>query len=81
MAVGCELAMSNAMEEDLKEGYFVFDGFEKGVEAQGSGISEPLLPVCVGAGGSIRSDSTLYVCLRSTEVTEERMEGCRCTCL
>ena len=42
MAVGCELAMSNAMEEDLKEGYFVFDGFEKGVEAQLIGVDKPL---------------------------------------
>ena len=45
MAVGCELAMSNAVEEDLKQGYFVLDGFEKGVEAQERGVEEPFVPM------------------------------------
>ena len=59
------------MEEDLKDGYFVLEGFEKGVEAQLICVLDPLGPVSSGGGGTTRSDSTADVFLRKAKITAE----------
>lgn len=55
----------------MDDGYFIFDGFEKGVEAQESGVLDPFGPVGVGGRGATSRDSKLHVFMRSAEITEE----------
>ena len=50
-------------EEDLKDGNFVAEGFEKGVEAQVMAELFPLAPVGDGASGATRTDSLAH-CFR-----------------
>ena len=75
------MAVSNAVEEDLNDWYFVLDGFEKGVEAQLMRVVGPDLPVAIAGGGTAIRDSTLHVFLSSAEVTEEISCGGRWTSL
>ena len=67
--------MSNSVEEDLNDGYFVLDGLELGVDAQLSSEGGPLGPVGVAGGGAASRDSTLHVFLCKAEITAERSEG------
>ena len=61
----------------MKDGNFVREGFEKGVEAQFSGEVEPFLPRSDGGSGSLRRDSLGDCFLRSAEsiVETNRDEG------
>ena len=61
----------NMPVEDLYDWYFVFDGFEKGVEAQESSVFSSLGPMGVGGSGSTHRYSVLHVFMRSAEITEE----------
>ena len=65
------MASANSSEEDLYDWYFVLDGFEKGVEAQESGVVNPLGPMGVGSGGTTSRDSKLHIFLSRAEVTDE----------
>ena len=51
--------------------YFVLDGFEKGVDAQCSGVLDPLVPVGVGGCGAASRDAKLHVLVRRAEVTDK----------
>ena len=63
------------MDEDLQERYFVFDGFEKGVEAQVITEGDPLVPHADGGAGATRTDS-LGDCFRnSAEMIAEAKAG------
>jgi hypothetical protein len=64
--------------EDLKEWYFVFEGLEKGVDAQLICEHEPLLPGCVGGNGSTSRDSLLHCFLSSAIITVEVICGVGC---
>lgn len=77
--------MSNSVEEDLNDGYFVLDPFEKGVEAHVRCVLDPFVVMGVGGGGSTRSNSALDVFLRKAEVAAEIICGvgvtsCQDTC-
>ena len=50
---------------------FVFDGVEKGVEAQEIGVLDPLIPVRVAGGGAASANSTLHVLRSKAEVVAE----------
>ena len=65
------MASANSTEEDLYNWYFVFDGLEKGVQAQEIGVADPFLPVGIGGGGSTSRDATLHILLRRAEITAE----------
>ena len=47
----------NSLGEDLKEGYLVVEGLEKGVDAQISSERDPLVPCSGGAGSAAGRDS------------------------
>ena len=69
--MGRKFSRTNSREEDLKDGNFVCEGFEKGVEAQFSGKVEPFLPRSDGGSGSFRRDSLGDCFLRSAESIAE----------
>ena len=50
---------------------FVFDGVEKGVEAQEIGVLDPLIPVGVAGGGATSANSTLHVLRSSAKIVAE----------
>ena len=69
--IGSTSSGANASEEDLKHGYFILDGLEKGIDAQVSCVLDPFLPVGIGGGGSTSRDPALHFFMRSTEITAE----------
>ena len=71
MLVGRRFSGSNSVQEDLYDWYFVFDGFEKGTEAQLIGVCGPELPVLVTGGGSTVRDAALNIFLSKAEITKE----------
>ena len=72
---GCKSSVTNSLGEDLKDWNFVFEGLEKGVEAQFSCEGEPDVPDGVGIGGTTRSDSLRDCFLSSAEITAETICG------
>ena len=68
-----KLTKADPPEEDLKEGYFVLDGLEKGVEAQLICVLDPFVPLCITGGGASSRDSTVDVFRCSAEVAAERI--------
>ena len=71
MAFGRKFSRTNSFDEDLKDGNFVLEGLEKGVEAQLRGEVEPLLPRRDGGLGSTRRYSLGDCFLRSAESIAE----------
>eukprot|EP00985_Skeletonema_marinoi_P034693 scaffold44566_cov336-Skeletonema_marinoi.AAC.1 len=61
--VGCKFSGTNKDEEDLKDGNFIAEGFEKGVEAHVMAELFPLVPVGDGVAGSTRTDALAH-CFR-----------------
>ena len=59
------------MYEDLHDWYLVFDGFEKGTEAQLIGVACLEIAVFVTGGGSIVRDAALNIFLSKAEITKE----------
>jgi hypothetical protein len=73
---GSKFSATNSLGEDLKDWNLVFEGLEKGVEAQLSGDEiEPDVPDSVGIGGTTRSDSRCDRFLSSAEITAETICG------
>jgi hypothetical protein len=57
--------------EELQERNFVLEGFEKGVEAQVTGETDPFGPSCGTASVAARRDSLEDGSLSNAEVTAE----------
>ena len=73
---GSKFSATNSLGEDLKDWNLVFEGLEKGVEAQLSGDEiKPDVPDGVGIGGTTRSDSRCDCFLSRAEITAETI-GC-----
>ena len=67
------------MEEHLEDGYFTFDGLEKGVKAQVMGELNPLVLLCVTSGSATSSDALVDVFHCKAKVTQEAIGNCRWT--
>ena len=69
--MGRKFSRANSCEEDLKDGNFVREGLEKGVEAHLSGEVEPFFPRGDGGSGSLRRHSLDDCFLRRAESIAE----------